>query len=357
VVCQTWDAGLAILAQRFERFAQRECHVSLLYERLARGIAHDPEILSIAAHAREGQPVANLLLATVHYLLLRGAQHPLTAFYASLSHFVPASDDPYPSFRGFCLEHAEDIRRLIATRLVQTNEVRRCGCLLPAFGLVARRAGGRPLAVVEIGASAGLNLLWDHYGYDYGEHGRYGARAAAVQIACTVRGTEHPPLPVVVPTVATRLGLDLHPINVRDPDATLWLRALVWPDEAGRADLLRHALQVASQHPPTLLGGDALERLAAVLAGVPADQTLCVFHTHTLNQFSQEGRAQLASLLAQQACTRDLYQISIEWLGREYPCLELVSFVNGTRSRELLAYCGSHGEWLEWLSVAESPAP
>jgi hypothetical protein len=357
VASQTGEARVTALAHRFERFAQRECHVSPLYERLARGIAQDPEVLSIAAHARAGQPAPNLLLAAVHYLLLRGAQHPLTAFYPSLSPGIPPPADPYPSFHSFCLGHAEEIQRLLATRLVQTNEVRRCGCLLPAFGLVARRAEGRPLALVEIGASAGLNLLWDYYGYDYGDYGRYGVAAAAVQIVCAVRGTERPPLPAVLPAVARRVGLDLNPIDVRDPDAALWLRALVWPDEAGRADLLQHAMHIASQHPPTLLGGDALDQLAAVLAGVPEDQTLCVFHTHTLNQFSPEARARLASLLAHQASKRDLYQISIEWLGREHPCLELVSFVDGARSQELLAYCGSHGEWLEWLSVTESAAP
>ena len=113
MTCQTWDAGLAALAQRFDRFAQRECRVSPLYERLSRGIAHDPGVLSIAVHAREGQPVPNLFLAAVHYLLLKGVEHPLTAFYASLSHVISQTDDPYPSFRVFCFEHAEEIQRRV----------------------------------------------------------------------------------------------------------------------------------------------------------------------------------------------------------------------------------------------------
>jgi hypothetical protein len=351
------NGRIAVLAQRFERFAQRECHVSPLYERLSRGIARDLEILSIAAHARAGQPVPNLFLAAVHYMLLKGIEHPLTAFYASLAPVIAQTDDPYPSFRAFCLEHAAEIQRVIAARLVQTNEVRRCGCLLPAFGLVARRAQGQPLALVEIGASAGLNLLWDQYGYDYGEYGCYGVMASAVQISCTVRGSECPPQPVVLPTVAMRIGLDLNPIDVRDPDAAMWLRALVWPDEVGRADLLPRALHIAQHSPPKLIGGNALDLLATVMARIPDDQIICVFHTHTLNQFSQEARTQLSSLLAQQARRRDLYQISIEWLGREYPCLDLISFVNGVQSQARLAHCGSHGEWLEWLPAQEYPTP
>jgi hypothetical protein len=284
VPCQDEEAFLRLLVQRFRRFAQRECRVSPLYERLSLGIADDPEVLAIAARARQGQPVPNLFLAAVHFLLLQGSAHPLAAFYPSVSPAGPSTGDPYPLFRAFCLEHAMAIRQLIATRLVQTNEVRRCACLLPAFSLVTARAPGRPLALVEIGASAGLNLLWDRYGYDYGAAGRYGDMHSPVQITCTLRGALRPPLPAILPTVATRLGLDLHPLDVGDADESLWLRALVWPDEAGRAELLQRALQVAQQDPPSLMAGNALDLLPEVIATMPGEQTLCVFHTHTTNQ-------------------------------------------------------------------------
>jgi len=342
---QTDDA----LAQRFERFARRECQVSPLYERLSFGIAEDPELLAIAGQARPGQPAPNLFLAAVHFLLLGGVQHPLAAFYPSLSPATPLCADPYRSFRAFCLEHREKILGLISTRLVQTNEVRRCGCLLPAFAVVAARHYGRPLALVEIGASAGLNLLWDYYGYDYGEGRRCGDPGSAVQIECALRGDRLPPLPVAFPPIATRVGIDLNPIDVCDPDAALWLRALVWPDEAGRAELLQRAVRIAQQHPPRLLAGDALERLPEVLATVPDGQTLCVFHTHTINQFPVEARSILAALLTERATGRDLYRVSVEWLGREHPRLECVAFENGVKTESLLGHCGSHGEWLEWL--------
>ncbi|HEX2275740.1 MAG TPA: DUF2332 domain-containing protein [Candidatus Tectomicrobia bacterium] len=340
---------LDALAQRFERFARRECQVSPLYERLSFGIAQDPELLAIAAQARPGQPVPNLFLAAVHFLLLQGRQHPLAAFYPSLSPAAPRTADPYPHFRSFCLEHQGKVLELISTRLVQTNEVRRCACLLPAFAAVAAHRHGRPLALVEIGTSAGLNLLWDRYGYEYGTGRRYGDPRSPVQIGCTLRGHRLPPLPAALPPVATRIGIDLNPIDVRDPDAALWLRALVWPDEAGRAELLQQALQIAQQDPPRLLAGNAPEQLPEALAAIPDDQTLCVFHTHTMNQFPTEARASLAALLTEHAVARDLYRVSIEWLGREHPRLECVAFENGVRTERLLAHCGSHGEWLEWL--------
>jgi hypothetical protein len=355
VCSQAHEPSLETLSQRFVRFAQRECHVSPLYKRLSSGIARDPEVLAIAAQARRGQPVPNLFLAAVHFLLLKGMQHPLATFYPSLSRFAVRAEDPYPSFRAFCLEYKETIQALISSHLVQTNEVRRCGCLLPAFAVVATRALGRPLALVEIGASAGLNLLWDHYGYDYGDDRPYGDSNSPVQLACALRGDRRPPLPAVLPTVATRVGLDLNPIDVSDPEAVLWLHALVWPDEEGRADLLRRALQLAQHDPPVLRAGNALDILPEALATIPEDQALCLFHTHTVNQFSPEERVRLASRLAESGETRDLYRVSIEWLGEGSSHLELVAFERGMKRVTLLAYCGSRGEWLEWLDIGSEP--
>jgi hypothetical protein len=206
---------------------------------------------------------------------------------------------------------------------------------------------------VELGASAGLNLLWDRYSYDYGTGRRYGTPRSPVLLACTLRGNAPPPFPDTLPPVATRIGIDLDPIDVRDPEAALWLRALVWPDAGGRAELLQQAMRVARQDPPPLRLGDALDLLPQVLTDIPEDQLLCVFHTHTLNQLSVEARGRLQTLLAEHAGRRDLYRLSIEWLGAEHPRLEVVGFAGGIRTDRLLAHCGSHGEWLEWLGPSD----
>src|SRR5205085_663655 len=174
------------------------------------------------------------------------------------------------------------IRHLISTRLVQTNEVQRSACLVPAFARVAHQAQGRPLALVEIGASAGLNLLWDRYGYDYGDGRRYGEARSPVRIACNVHGDRRPPIPALLPPVAWRVGLDLNPVDVCEPEAALWLQALVWPEHNRRAALLQRAMEVARRDPPTLIAGDALDLLPAMLPTVPHDMALCVVHTFTV---------------------------------------------------------------------------
>lgn len=343
---------IEMLAQQFRRFGERECvPASPLYGRLAVGIAGDPELLMIAASAR-ARPVPNLFLAAVHYLLFQETAHPLAAFYPDLvgdSHAL-ASGDPFSPFRAFCLDHAGAIAALLASRRVQTNEVRRCTCLLPAFTVAARRLGDRPLALIEIGASAGLNLLWDRYRYDYGIGGQCGDPAAPVRLECELRGDGRPPLPMPMPAIVTRMGLDLNPIDVRDRDAALWLRALIWPEQRDRAALLAQAIKVARHNPPPLLAGDAIALLPGVLEQVPADAALCVYHSFTLNQFASEARERFASLIAECAAQRNLALIAIEW-REPYPSVDLALFEAGTRVDLCLAHCDAHGGWLEWLKT------
>jgi hypothetical protein len=114
-------------------------------------------------------------------------------------------------------------------------------------------------------------------------------------------------------------------------------------------ELLTIAAQVARHDPPRLLAGNALDLLPAVLATIPRDHAVCVFHTHTINQFPPEDRVRLAVLLAEQAIGRRLHRVALEWLGETHPRLELIAYQDSGPREQLLAYCGSHGEWLEWL--------
>lgn len=344
------------LARRFELFAVGECRDSSpLYERVAHGIAHDPALLALAAHARMGQPVPNLLLGAVHFLLLAGASHPLAGYYPSVVRergVAAAAGDPFPAFRALCAAYSAPLARLIETRLVQTNEVRRCASLLPAFGLVAQAAGGRPLALVELGASAGLNLLWDRFGYDYGAGRRVGDPHASVQIACATRGPLDPPLPDAPPRVGWRVGLDLAPVDVRDADAVLWLRALIWPEHERRAELLRRATAVARADPPPLRAGDGVDLLQAVPAEAPADAALCVYHSLVLNQIAAAHRKRLAAILGEWAGQHELFHVALEHAGDEpYPTLSMAA---GGGPARALARCHGHGEWIEWLDPQTS---
>ncbi|HUP27753.1 MAG TPA: DUF2332 domain-containing protein, partial [Chloroflexia bacterium] len=205
------------LEQSFRRFAAEEFHgYTPLYEALARDIADDRDLLqALFAEVGHRPVVVLLLLGSVHFLLLKSPNDPLASYYPSITEHSQPPGEAYPDFRAFCLKHLGEIKAMLRDRRVQTNEVQRCACLLPCFGLVSSRSGGKPLAMVEIGTSAGLHLLWDRYRYDYGEGHIYGSPASSVLIKCELRGEERVPLPDLLPYVSMRTGIDLNPLDVR----------------------------------------------------------------------------------------------------------------------------------------------
>jgi hypothetical protein len=335
------------------RFADQECgDYAPFYDQLARGIARDPDLLTIAACTRNGQQAPNLLLAAVHYLLLRGADHALGAFYPSVTYLaaVPPGD-PVPAFRSFCQDHRAALIEVVSTGLVQIDEPRRCTVLLPAFATVARLAGGTPLVLIEVGASAGLNLLFDRY--DYGADRSAGDPRSPVRFACALRGIGLPPIPAGMPPVAARVGIDLNPIRADDPQATLWLRALVWSEHPKRAALLQQVLTLAQREPPPLIAGDALVVLPQTVAAAPEGAALYVFHTATLAHFPPAARERFRSLIPELARQRDLFWLASEGTGesgrRGQYVTTLTTFQNGRGTEHHLAYHHPHGAWLEWL--------
>jgi hypothetical protein len=340
--------SLEIIAQRFERFATDETvSSSPLYTQLSLAITDDQKVLAIAQTTQEGQPTPNMLFGAVHMLLLKGIEHPLAKYYTA----TPPNlwqDDAFPAFKDFCLQYQTDIIPILQKRFVQTNEVRRCAAWLPAFNVVAKLAQ-KPLYMVEIGSSAGLNLLWDSWGYDYGEHGRYGNLTSPLQLTCEVQGENIPPFPVALPEIIGRIGLDLNPLDVTKPDDVLWLRALVWPGQPHRAATLQQALELAKENPPKILKGNALELLPKVLVEAEPNAAICIYHSFTLNQFTPEMRQQLYNIIADKSQSQPIYLLGMESRRGQHPLITLTTFANAANSEQTLARCNAHGAWLEWL--------
>ncbi len=363
------DETIERLKARFERFAEAEARGSSpLYFHLGYLIAGDSEIAGLLAHAPRTEQRANLLFAAVHYLLLSGVDHPLRAFYGTISDPPDRPEEAFPVFQDFCADHRDTLVELIATRGTQTNEVRRCAYLLPMFGLAAARATGRPLALLEIGPSAGLNLNFDRYYYEYSHGVRVGATNAVVRIACEVRGPIEPPVPPTMPSVAWRAGIDPRPVDVNDVDGIRWLRACIWPEHLGRTELLERAVGVAREHQVTLIHGDGIDLLAATAARSPDDALLCVFHTNVAPYLSADDHQRLEAAVLAVAETRDLCWIVAEgdsprWRFWQLPTLDvprpsrpyihmscaMVSFEGRRHTTELLGLADAHAAWIEWL--------
>lgn len=335
------------LAARFERFAGESAgQGSSFYSRLSRHISASEPLLEIARHApRESVP--NAFLGAVHCLLLRGAEHGLREYYPSVTE--QPRDDPglFEAFSDFCLSFRREIIAVLSERLVQTNEVNRSAVLAPAFSVVHREAAGRPLALVEIGAGAGLNLLWDRYRIGYSDGVACGERDSRVRMKCELKGLALPAELSDTPAIGYRVGVDLNPIDLSDANERNWLRALVWPDHRERARRLDAAVAVALEAgPPPVLRGDALNVMPAALAAVPQELAACVFNSSVLYLFSPDERRRLEELLGVASARRTVWHVSAEseeglWLFR---------YGDGSlEDKRRLAEFDAHGRWLRWI--------
>ncbi|MXY58293.1 MAG: DUF2332 domain-containing protein [Gammaproteobacteria bacterium] len=337
------------LAARFIAFADLECAPggsgmsvnSPTYAVISRHVAVREPLLALARECQPGQPIPNLLFAAVKHVAADTPDTPLGHHYRRVAEGAAPAADLVHEFDAFCRRHAHRIAELVRARNVQTNEVGRCSHLMPAFCVIARETG-RNLALIDIGAGAGLNLLWNRFDYRYSNGAAFGSGRSPVRIACESRG-EMPPLPSSFPDVSFAVGVDLNPIDLVDDEQYRWLEALIWPEHADRAALLASAREVWLKQPPRVEAGDALEWLPDLVAEAPADAALCLFHCHALNQFSVQARESFAGLLRAAAQSRPLFHVSSE--GETL----VVTRLEGGRSTQLLSVLrNAHGRWIKW---------
>jgi hypothetical protein len=328
-----------------------------LYEIFAQSVAEDPAMLALAGEARPGQPHANVLFGTVHYLLLSGVEDPLADYYGSCGGTRAADDgDPYAAFCAFVDKHRDALLPEIRTRITNTNEVGRSALVYPAYDIVARETGA-PLHLVEMGSSGGLNLNWHRYGYRY--LNETGApffeidTGSGLVLTATLKGAGWPRFTTAKPAVASAVGLELHPADVTKQENRRWLRALIWPDRRDRLARLDAALEIAQAHPPRVEQADVTTALEAHLAAAPPGAPVCLSSTIMLYQLGAEGRAKVEAQIARAADERVIYWARVEGDGAAaggYP-LHLSRYRKGEREDRPLARCDPHGDWLTWAGA------
>jgi len=208
------------------------------------------------------------------------------------------------------------------------------------------------LALLEVGAAAGLGLYPDRYAYRYGEH-RIGG--GDLVLDCALTGTT-PPLRM--PEVVWRAGLDLNPLDVTDESDVAWLDALIWPEHHHRRQRLRAAAAIAAAEPPVLVRGDLVDDLRSLAARAPSDATLVVFHTSVLYQVPADRRARFLTLVG---------ELPSHWISVEapdvVPLAGLPSPPDNTLHNVLaldgrpLAWTRGHGQAMDWFACTTSGAP
>ncbi|MFI5912365.1 DUF2332 domain-containing protein [Dactylosporangium sp. NPDC051541] len=284
---------------------------SPLYERLALAAAEDGELLALLDGLPPAKRQPNLLLAAVR--LVTGG--------------TPGA---YAALRATVFERWDELAAVISARRTQTNEPGRCAGFYPVLAALPQ-----PLALIEVGASAGLCLLPDRYSYEYTGTDR-SARAGdgALVLRCRVDGPA-PALPHPV-RVAWRAGIDLNPLDVGDDEDVRWLEALIWPEQDERRARLRAAVTLARRDPPRIYAGDLNERLDEVVALAPGAATLVVMHTAVLDYVPEPGRS---------AFVERVRGLRGHWVSQEMAAgADEAAYVVALDERPV-AVAGMHGAW------------
>ncbi|MGA8758343.1 MAG: DUF2332 domain-containing protein [Stellaceae bacterium] len=317
----------AQISASYLRFGEQEARGrSPLYETLACGVARDLDIIGFLMTLPREKRQPNLLFAAVRHL-----------FGTQLG---------WAEFRRTVVNNSDALRRLMLARSTQTNEPGRCATLLPVLAMLPQ-----PLALIEVGASAGLCLLPDFYGYDYRGHMISRDLGPAPIFPCTAGART--PLPTGLPEIVWRAGLDLNPIDVSDPAEAAWLAALVWPEQADRQTRLDAAMKIAAAHRPRLVKGDLRRDLGPLAAAAPKGATLVIFHTAVL--------AYIRSPAERSEFMRSVMSLCDFWLANEAPHVlpdvaagieesavdgRFLMSVNGAP----VAWADPHGAWLDWIA-------
>jgi hypothetical protein len=313
------------MADDFERGGSR------LYAALARSLAAEPIVADIVGDHKPRWEAPLRLFGGVHYLELSGiVQHP------------------WAKLRGVLEANREWLTRFVAEHPVQTNEVQRCWGLLPGFLSVA---DGRPLDLIELGPSAGLNLFWSEYRYRYADL-EWGSPDAPLVLSGHCEGGP-PQAPLDRrPEVRGRVGIDRRPVDVTTDHGARLLEAFVWADQTERLERVRKAIEIARADPPRLMVGDYVDVLPALLAERDLDALTVVYHSASTIYLRDEDRSRIQDTLEAEGRRGALAEVSYEVALDDEPgyarfALEVQSWP-GARRR--LARLDGHANVLEWIA-------
>jgi len=323
----------------------------VLHERLTESSAFGARLLNWPGRP-EADFIAGRACGALNFYARAG--HPaLAPLYPP--HPLPSQEDLWRGVEIAIAELDEPLTRFLDSA-PQTNEVARSAALLPGFLRIAARTG-LPLAIREIGSSAGLNLWFDRYRYDYGAFA-WGPRDGRVKIACEWRGAVEPMADAI--EVADRRGCDIRPIDPSDPATRARMLAYIWPDQAERLARAEAALDAAARETLRVEAIDAALFAERELAAVAPGRALVLAHTIFWQYLPSATKAAIRATIAE-AADRATTASPFAWLRAEAEAeerrgavLRLSLWPNGPVD-EVLAVASFHGQWIEWRAEASGP--
>ena len=302
---------------------------SAIYADWAVGAAGDDRILALLAELPRTKQQPNLLFACARLL--------------------GSPEGAFEPWRDWLLENWETVRAQMLVRSTQTNEPRRCALLVPVLAAI-----GGPLALLEVGASAGLCLYPDRYSYSYDGRRIDPARGpSTVLLECATTG--NPPIPSALPEIVWRAGIDLNPLSLTNDDDTTWLETLVWPEQHERRERIRAAAEIVRSDPPRIVKGDATEALPGVAAEAPDGAALVIVTSAAIVYLTPENRSRFIETVE---------SLEARWISHEGRGIvptaaaqlvnlqppepdEFVLALDG----DPLAWSGPHGQRLDWIAA------
>jgi hypothetical protein len=309
-------------------FAQNEAPGrSALFEDWANGVATDTEILELLGELPRPKRQPNLLFAC--------------------SRLVGCPLAPYAEWREWLITNWPAVSAQMRVRGTQTNEPRRCAVLLPVLAPIEG-----PIALLEVGASAGLCLYPDRYSYSYdGRRIDPVDGPSTVLLECATTG--NPPIPSALPEIVWRAGLDLNPLDLGNRDDTNWLETLIWPEQHERLARIHAAVEIVRVDPPRIVRGDALAGLPALVAEAPANATLVIVTSAAIVYMMPEPRAHFIDYVR----SLDVTWISNEGAGIVPAAAAALDGRKAPVGGQMLlavneqpkAFTGPHGDRLDWL--------
>jgi hypothetical protein len=323
-------------------FTARLC--TLFAERLAPGAAVADRVLDWPGDPSGGADALALRLAgALHGLVIEGRDPGLAAVYPPHQ----ADDDAlWAAVAAACAAHAGPVlARLDGPP--QPNEPMRSAALAPGFLTVAARTG-LPLVISELGASAGLNLVWDRFAYRFGT-ARRGAPDSTVVIAPDWEGP--PPLDAAV-RVVSRAGCDRAPADPSRPEDRLRLMSFVWADQTARLARLQAAIALAAGAGVAVTRADAVDWLATRLAEPRPGAAHVVCHSIFWQYLDADAQARARDLLVA-AGARATDAAPLAWLRMEGDgegpgaAVTLTLWPDG--ESRCLGRCQFHGSWVRWM--------
>lgn len=263
----------SLTADWYQRATRELAGHSALHVAWAAGVADDPDVLDLIDR------------------LPRERRQPSLIF--SVATWLGATVTDYAGFRTWLIENWPAVEEAARERRTQTNEVGRCAPLVAAL---ARIPG--PIALLEVGASAGLCTIPERYAYRFGEGRLLGAGSPVISCALDAGALATGLAPSELPDIRWRLGLDLDPLSAADGGDAEWLEALIPLDRPDRRARLRAAVAIAREDPPVVIAGDALDDLTMAAAQAPSDLTLVVVSLGTLVYLVPDARAAFPAAVA-----------------------------------------------------------